>query len=205
MQTVANERKLLALYGGSEKKLGTDFQPLEVGESTQPTAPNPFGETCESTQTIAPNPLGETSESTQTTVTHLESNLQPEADEEANEPTVERPMPGTALPRTGGLSTGEILAMISNPSDNIVHDNIPPGVKENVYFLVDNKRNIERVKVGKNNAFEDDCGAWSAKTKWNKHPYLIDQNKTKRIHWVDIILLILYCLKIHVLLHKFVL
>ena len=41
-----------------------------------------------------------------------------------------------------------------------VHTEVPPGNKSNCYMLVDNKRNVERVKQNKKSEFYDDCGVW---------------------------------------------
>ena len=37
---------------------------------------------------------------------------------------------------------------------------IPPGKKENQYFVVQNRRNIEKRLKGKQSHFVDDCGVW---------------------------------------------
>ena len=39
---------------------------------------------------------------------------------------------------------------------------IPRGVKENVYFKVDNSENIRRKSSGKRAVYVDDCGAWAS-------------------------------------------
>lgn len=49
----------------------------------------------------------------------------------------------------------ELLVNCENP-----HPAIPAGTKENVYFLIDNTRNVERKKNKKSAEFHDDCGAW---------------------------------------------
>ena len=41
---------------------------------------------------------------------------------------------------------------------------IPPGKKENVYFILNNERNTERRKQGKHSEFSGDCGAWNQGT-----------------------------------------
>lgn len=47
-------------------------------------------------------------------------------------------------------------------SDNI-HTEIPDGIKENVYFVVLNEKNIVRHQKGKKSTFSDDCGIWNGK------------------------------------------
>ncbi|XP_078674699.1 uncharacterized protein LOC144912839 [Branchiostoma floridae x Branchiostoma belcheri] len=42
---------------------------------------------------------------------------------------------------------------------------VPRGVKENVYFLVDNSANASRRLSGKSSEYWDDCGAWSSKSR----------------------------------------
>ena len=44
-----------------------------------------------------------------------------------------------------------------------VHAEVPRGVKENVWFVVDNTGNVKRHEAGQKNVYWDDCGIWSSK------------------------------------------
>ena len=59
-----------------------------------------------------------------------------------------------------------------------VHTEVPSGNKSNCYMLVDNKRNVERVKQNKKSKFYDDCGVWmSQKGRTVKsYYYLVEGN-----------------------------
>ena len=47
---------------------------------------------------------------------------------------------------------------------------VPNGLKENVFFIVDNSNNVERRGGGKRSLFVDDCGVWG-KGSTKKHSY----------------------------------
>ena len=52
---------------------------------------------------------------------------------------------------------------------------IPSGLKENVYFIVDNERSIDRKENGQKSAFCDDCGVWETDSGTSpKTPYLFN-------------------------------
>ena len=46
-----------------------------------------------------------------------------------------------------------------------IGQDIPAGVKENVYFVIDNGLNIKRRANGKKSRYRDDCGIWSVQGK----------------------------------------
>ncbi len=48
-------------------------------------------------------------------------------------------------------------------SNLTIHDKVPIGRKENVYFVVDDTKNIERRDRGDNSVFWDDCGTWNSR------------------------------------------
>ena len=52
------------------------------------------------------------------------------------------------------------------PVDEPVLDKVPLGLKDNVYFLVDNSCQISRQENKRENDFSDDCGAWKSGTKY---------------------------------------
>ena len=80
-----------------------------------------------------------------------------------------------ALPN-GGLDAESIHKEISER--NYVHKEIPHGKKDNVYFLIDNARNLERKAMTKKNQFVDDLGVWDTmrgKTVTTSHVVMSDQ------------------------------
>ena len=48
---------------------------------------------------------------------------------------------------------------------DVVHTSIPDGLKNNVYFILDGKKNLEWKSYGKPPEFFDDCGAWDREGK----------------------------------------
>ena len=69
---------------------------------------------------------------------------------------------GTALKDSCVLGTEEIIFILKTSKQALF--TIPPGKKENVYFILNNERKTERRKQGKHSEFSDDCGAWSQGT-----------------------------------------
>ena len=63
------------------------------------------------------------------------------------------------LPHTDGLSMSEILQFLRRSASVNVLSRIPFGRKDNVYCIVSNAVNNER--VGRR-VFDDDCGAWQS-------------------------------------------
>ncbi|VDI10138.1 Hypothetical predicted protein [Mytilus galloprovincialis] len=61
----------------------------------------------------------------------------------------------------GNLTANEIYKAFIN-NESTCNDTIPNGPKENVYFLLDNHRNITRKTNSKSSQFPDDCGAWDS-------------------------------------------
>ena len=57
------------------------------------------------------------------------------------------------------LEIRQTLSVLSNLSDSTIHQSVPLGKKEDVFFLVDNSSNVQRRKQGQKSEFLDDCGA----------------------------------------------
>ena len=70
---------------------------------------------------------------------------------------------GTPLFSTKFLDITEIVGILK--SRTFVHTSIPDGLKNNVYFILDEKKNMEQKSYGKPPEFYDDCGAWDRKGK----------------------------------------
>ena len=71
------------------------------------------------------------------------------------------------------LSNAELHNILSNKNLQ-VHDEIPRGLKNDVYFVVRNDVNNQRNMTSKRSVFWDDCGAW---TGWSsKKTYHLPEN-----------------------------
>jgi hypothetical protein len=76
-----------------------------------------------------------------------------------SETTAEQLVGSVPLPRDDGLSTAEVMDILT--SSTYIHvERVPNGSKNNVYFLVSNAANIKRKANKSNCAFDDDCGVW---------------------------------------------
>ena len=56
-------------------------------------------------------------------------------------------------------------------SPTIVYTSIPNGVKNNVYLIVDEKKNKARQTNGKQSEYCNDCGVWDKKRKGTPTSY----------------------------------
>ena len=84
------------------------------------------------------------------------------------------------------LNINDVLGMLHN--QNFILPSIPPGIKENVGYLVFNKGNVFRRSEGKRCIFFDDYGVWDrSKGKTNKsHHYSSDDgNGYKHVFYKD--------------------
>jgi len=57
----------------------------------------------------------------------------------------------------------QLFALMSDMDKAMVYDEVPRGPKENVWFIVDNKTNVQRREAGKKGVNWNDCGVWSSK------------------------------------------
>ena len=71
----------------------------------------------------------------------------------------------------GFLSVEEVLYQLENATH--VLPDIPRGKKENVFFVSDNSKNIEKRSLAKKMDFWDDCGVWDTKTTSKKTQYYL--------------------------------
>ncbi|KAK3090199.1 hypothetical protein FSP39_009978 [Pinctada imbricata] len=58
-------------------------------------------------------------------------------------------------------------------ANNAFHQNIPKGVKENVFFLIHDEENKVRRQQGKGSQYPDDCGAWKSSSNVTKSDYFL--------------------------------
>ena len=78
------------------------------------------------------------------------------------------------------MSTDTVLDILTSASTSL--QKIPHGVKQNIYFVIDNTANINRRNNKQKSDFTDDCGAWiSASGATPKTHYLCDNDKLKRV------------------------
>jgi len=88
------------------------------------------------------------------------------------------------LPRPDGLTTADVLGILYTPcAHTSVTPCIPCGMKNNVYVIIENTRNVARCRNGLQNVFDDDCGTYEKRNRYNKYPYLTTPKGLRRIHW----------------------
>lgn len=64
------------------------------------------------------------------------------------------------------LDVYSLCELLQNESS--VMQSIPKGVKEDVYFVLENSNNISKRMRGEISNFEDDCGVWNSKVSSTK-------------------------------------
>ena len=86
----------------------------------------------------------------------------------------------TGHPIRKPLDIEEIINIIGQPDE--IHEKIPPGIKNNVYFVINNTRNMDRRKEGKKSEFWDDCGVWNTASGASpKTTYIIAGKHLKKL------------------------
>ena len=78
------------------------------------------------------------------------------------------------------LNTEEQYCLVKN-SQAVDLTCIPRGIKENVFFLINDRQNVERRNLGKKSEYPDDCGAWDGAKSSTKTEYFIKQNSKLRM------------------------
>ena len=73
------------------------------------------------------------------------------------------------------LDVNIVVAALCDKTRDVV-DYVPRGVKENVYYIVDNSVNFERRKEGKQSQFWDDRGSWVSGGPSIKTHYICSDN-----------------------------
>ena len=79
------------------------------------------------------------------------------------------------------LSANDIFLLLNNRDDKPKVELIPNEIKENVYFLVSEKRNMMRSEIGQTKQYPDDCGAWNDGRTVNSYFIKGDNNGMKSI------------------------
>ena len=74
------------------------------------------------------------------------------------------------------LDVESLCGLLQNEND--VKSSIPKGLKEDVYFLIENEGNSQKRVRGKRSNFEDDCGAWFSKSSSTKKTLFHHFNNT---------------------------
>ena len=74
------------------------------------------------------------------------------------------------------LERDKVISLLLQDAD-IPSSTVPLGVKENVYFLLNNQKHLNSRKGGNKAAFPDDCGAYSNKTSTKTAYFLYDSEK----------------------------
>ena len=78
---------------------------------------------------------------------------------------------GTTGPLHGFMSTETAIAHLTSRKKGL--NEIPGGIKQDVYFLVDNTTNITQRRTGKQSDFPDDCGIWDTDKGTSPRTYYI--------------------------------
>ena len=78
-----------------------------------------------------------------------------------------------------GLQIEEIVTHLKGSTEADALEQVPDGPKENLFFMVDNQKNVERRSKGKQSEYFDDCGVWISKTTCTMKTVLLldDSNK----------------------------
>ena len=69
------------------------------------------------------------------------------------------------------LDVESLCELLKN--ETVTVSTIPKGVKEHVYFVVSNGKNIAKRNRGEKSNFEGDCGVWLSKASSTKKNYFI--------------------------------
>ena len=64
------------------------------------------------------------------------------------------------------LDAESLCELLQNGS--VANSSIPKGIKEDVYFLIENNNNVKKRLCGEKSIFEDHCGAWNSKASSTK-------------------------------------
>ena len=77
------------------------------------------------------------------------------------------------------------LATSINPTMSVIPPPPPPGVKQNVYFDIDDSGNRKRRLLRKHSEYPDDSGAWQQGKNSTKPHYYIKSDETTlcRVQW----------------------
>jgi hypothetical protein len=80
------------------------------------------------------------------------------------------------------LNATEMLASILDTDKHVVQ-NIPKGLKDDVYFMFDNSNNISMRQNSKHSNFADDCGFWDTHSdRTNKTDLIIMPEFTRFVY-----------------------
>ena len=80
------------------------------------------------------------------------------------------------------LSTDKIVEILTTQTASLTA--IPKSAKENVYFLLDNKHNVDRKNSSKRMEFFDNCGVWDSKSTSVKPTYFVKSESGKLVSCV---------------------
>ena len=89
--------------------------------------------------------------------------------------TDDEPVCGTPLPGNKFLDLSQVLDKLVTED---VIEKIPQGRKDNVFFVLDNERNMEKRKKGQRSDYNDDCGVWKSSGSSPKTCYTVSDNGT---------------------------
>ena len=80
------------------------------------------------------------------------------------------------------MGVKSLIELLGSESDSV--EEIPYGIKENVYIKIKNSENTSKRKEGVRSSFWDDCGSWE-KGITNKSIYVKDGSNYTKVVFRD--------------------
>ena len=71
------------------------------------------------------------------------------------------------------MTTEKLIHILT--SEKATHTEVSKSIKENVYFVLDHKDNLDRQTYSKRIMFWDNCGTWDTKSTSTKTTHFIKQ------------------------------
>jgi len=82
------------------------------------------------------------------------------------------------------MDMNKVFTLLTEQQEDTVLPNVPKGIKQNQYFLIDNSYNVPRRKNKQHSVFVDDCGVWeSSSGSTTKTYYLFNKGYLKHVHY----------------------
>lgn len=96
------------------------------------------------------------------------------------------------LPDNDFLSVEQCIKLLRSETPSLVCDNVPAGLKQNVYFVVSQAANSNRRDTGAKGRHWDDCGAWQSASCPTSHYLQRSDGSWRQLRLIDG----QYCVKI---------
>ncbi|XP_076028574.1 uncharacterized protein LOC143017704 isoform X2 [Oratosquilla oratoria] len=106
----------------------------------------------------------------------ISTSITKDSDTPSDEP---HQLPNAQLNNGHFLDTDRLIEkLLQAPTTD--ESDIPPGIKENVYFLLNNTKNVQRRNLGKKAVYHDDCGVYSQRGSMKTHYFIRNKDGTYR-------------------------